>query len=204
MTFKTLNLALISLSLSLLGIGLTASAQPVDFEASNVVKPGSTFSSWDVDTSALTPSIDKAKVKTRDLEVRTNNFKSPHIQQSYTIQFQSDIISVASWTFDVWFEVYKGSANMRARRPIQTNKDITHEDLLLEPLKLYKAGLGDSISGTATFLMTGYVKQTQKLEVTMALEFWASAQATTFSPPSPHPPATLDGKPLPAGNVGKL
>lgn len=150
-TFNTLNLALVSL----LSIGLTAFGQPFDFKAPD--KPGSALSSA-ADTSAWITSINKAEVKTRDLQARTVNFWSPHIQPTFkVILYFIDRYYTVTWKFDMWVENKNGWARVKAGRSIHTDiEDFTNVHLLLSNFKIVETG-DDHVRGTVTLHLTGII-----------------------------------------------
>lgn len=189
-TFKTLNIALVSL----LSMGLAASGQSVDFEASDVVKPGSPFSSWAADTPAWNTSIDKAEVETRALEVRNPIFVSPHTRRAFAVGFSSNLIDAAGWMFDIWVEGYANTAKLEGIAVYGSNnvRPTTITVPHLHTLTLTE----DQYRGAATFQMTGFVG-TALLVVDFVAEVFASSAATIIQSMISPPVATLAGASIP-------
>lgn len=189
-TFKTLNLALVSL----LSMGLAAFGQSIDFEASDVVKPGSTFSSWAADTPTWITSIDKAEVKTRDLEVRAPIYISPHTRRAFAVGFGSSIIDGAVWMFDMWIENLADAARFEGRT-LFGSMNLQPTTITVPYLRTITIS-ENQYRGAVTFQMTGFVG-TALLVVEFVAEVFATSSATIIQSMISPPVATLAGASIP-------
>ncbi|KAG5984770.1 hypothetical protein E4U55_003282 [Claviceps digitariae] len=188
MQFKSLSIGLVSL----LSMGLMASAQPVDNKALDADNLPPT-TKWSPNEPAWFPVTDSPNVATRDLAARVPDWTSPHVRRAFAVGLGSQLVSGANWVFEMWVN---HDENFRLwRSEVSGSTNLFQANVIIPALQT----IGTSVyeyTGKATFQMTGWVNEAE-LVLEFVAEIVASSTSCYIQKMVEYPTAKLAGASIP-------
>ncbi|KAG5936552.1 hypothetical protein E4U60_002506 [Claviceps pazoutovae] len=184
MQFKSLSLGL----MGLLSMGLMASGQPVGNEAANVATSPPT-TKWSSNEPAWFAVTDSPEHATRDLVSRAD-WTSPHTRRAFVVGLGSQLVSGATWAFDMWA---KEEYSFRLwRSAVSSSKNLLDANVAIPAVNTIKWDVNGGWTGKGAFQMTGFVG-TAELVIEFVAEVYASASECYIKKMLQEPVATLAG-----------
>ncbi|KAG6006119.1 hypothetical protein E4U21_007355 [Claviceps maximensis] len=188
MQFKSLSIGLVSL----LGMGLMASAQPMDNKVSNGDNLPPT-TKWSPNEPAWFSVTDDPAVAARDLSVRIPNWTSPHVRRAFAVGLGTQLVTGANWVFEMWVNQDDGFRLWRSEVSGSTN--LFQANVIVPAINTFSTSAYEW-TGKATFQMTGWVNEAE-LVIEFVAEVVASSTSCYIQKMLKYPRATLAGAAIP-------